>query len=264
MSDNFWKNLSNIFGYMVMAATFGVMIFVANMEIKDLDLWLHIGVGRHIVQNGFSVPSVDILSCTMAGKPWINHEWLFQVMVYYIHHLWGPDGLITMQVILVTVTLLILLLLAYNKEKQLAVLFSLLLVSLVYYVRFTIRPDLFSLLFFTLYILFLSFHINKRWVIYALVAVQVLWTNMHGFFFFGPLFVLISLFAEWLKRHVRLPYEWNSVGRLTDAEYRKLGFIFIIVSLACLLNPLTFRGPGTRLVFSSRFPENRRFSLTRL
>lgn len=242
MSEFFWKKLSLLTGLFLLAAVFGLHIFLSNLEIKDLDLWLHIGVGRYIVEHGFHIPSVDVLSCSIAGKPWVNHEWLFQVLVYFIFQNWGPDGLITMQTALVTVTLLTLLFLGYNNEKQLATIFCLLLVSMVFQGRFTTRPDLFSLFFFALYIYTLSLYIDRKWSVAALFIIQVLWTNMHGFFFFGPLFVLIGLAAEWLKRHAPLPYEWNKIGRLTDEEYKRLKVILGVVLLACLFNPLTFKG----------------------
>ena len=147
-----------------------------------------------------------------------------------------------MQVVLVTITMLFLLILGYNKDKQLATIFILLLTSLVYQGRFTTRPDLFSLLFFVLYIFVLSFHIDKKWSIGALFIIQILWTNFHGFFFFGPFFVIIALVAELLKRNVKLPYEWNNIGRLDDDEFKRLKFILGAVILACIFNPLTFKG----------------------
>jgi len=71
MSDYFYKRLSNIFGLIAIAATFALATFMAGLEVKDLDLWLHIGTGRFIVQNGY-VPTVDVLSHTLAGQPWIT------------------------------------------------------------------------------------------------------------------------------------------------------------------------------------------------
>lgn len=242
MSGTFWKRLSLVAGLFTLAAIFGLHIFASNLELKDLDIWLHIGVGRYIVEHGFQIPTVDVLSCSIAGNPWVNHEWLFQVIVYWLYTNWGADGIITLQTVLVTVTLLILVFLGYNKDKQLATLFCLLLVSLVYQGRFTTRPDLFSLLFFALYIFILSLFIDRRWSVWVLFVIQVLWTNIHGFFFFGPLFVMIGLFAEWLKRHAPLPYEWNHMGRLTDDEYRRLKIILAAVVLACVVNPLTVKG----------------------
>src|SRR5262245_26777914 len=107
MSEAFWKKLSLLAGLFLLAAIFGLHIFTSNLEIKDLDLWLHIGVGRYIVEHGFRVPTVDVLSSTIAGKEWVNHEWLFQVIVYYIYNAFGANGIITMQTVLVTITLLI-------------------------------------------------------------------------------------------------------------------------------------------------------------
>ena len=242
MSERFWKNLSHLAGLFSLVAVFSLLVFAANIEIKDLDLWLHIGMGRYIVTHGFAVPSVDVLSCSIAGKPWVNHEWLFQIIVYYINKFWGPDGLIMMQVVVVTLTMTILLFLGYNKRNQFGSVLMLLLVTIVYQGRFTIRPDLYSLLFFALYIFILSFYIDRKWSLYVLFLIQLLWSNMHGFFFFGPLFVLIGIVAEWLKRHVPLPYQWNSVARLSDDEYRRMRWIFVFLVLACLFNPLTFRG----------------------
>jgi len=242
MSDSFYQKLSNIMGLFVLVAIFCLLVMMANLELKDFDIWLHMGVGQHIVENGFQIPDKDVLSSTVAGKPWVNHEWLFQVIVYKLYNLWGEEGLINMQVVIVTFTLLILLFLGYNKEKQLSSVFILLLLSLVYHSRFTTRPDLFSLLFFSLYIFLLAFFLHKRWSIYAFFILQVIWTNMHGFFFFGPLFVLIGIFAEFLKRRVRLPYEWNKVGRLTNDEYKRLKLIFFVVILACFFNPLFLKG----------------------
>ena len=86
MRDSFYKKLSIYAGLFVIAATFALSIFISNVEIRDLDLWLHIGMGRYIVENGFRVPNVDVLSCTISGQHWVNHEWLFQVVVYFIHN----------------------------------------------------------------------------------------------------------------------------------------------------------------------------------
>jgi len=241
MSDEFYKRLSMIAGLFALAAIFILTIFMANLEIKDLDIWLHLGMGRTIVQTGV-VPDQDVLSCTIAGRPWVNHEWLFQVLVFLIYQAGGADGLITMQVVIVAITMMVLFLLGYNRENQLPCIFMLLLVFLVYQHRFTTRPDLFSLLFFALYILLMSFFLDRKWSLPVLFVIQVLWTNMHGFFFFGPLFVLIGIAAEWIKRHVPLPYEWNEVGRLTDDEFGRLKMIFLFVVAACLINPLGLEG----------------------
>ena len=241
MFNNIWQKINYLVGIITLGALFGLIICVTGVEIKDLDLWLHLAMGKFITLNKY-VPSVDILSCTVRGTPWVNHEWLFQVILYNIYTVFGPDGLIRMQTVVVTSTMLLLLFLGYHKDRQLSTTFILLMVFLVYQQRFTIRPDIYSLLFFTLYIFILSLHMNKRWALFSLFFIQVLWVNMHGFFFFGPLFILIGLISEWMKRRVPLPYDWNNCGRLTDDEYQRMGAAFVIVVLASLINPLTVEG----------------------
>ncbi len=241
MSDNLWRKINYFVGILPLGALFGLIVFVTGIEIKDLDLWLHLAMGKFIMLKHF-VPATDVFSCTLQGATWINHEWLFQVIVYNIYTIFGPDGLIKMQTVVVTSTMGILLFLGYHKDRQLLTTFTLLMVFLVYQQRFTIRPDIYSLLFFTLYVFILSLHIDKRWAVFSLFFIQVLWVNMHGFFFFGPLFILIGLISEWIKRRVPLPYSWNESGRLTDTEYGRMKMAFIMVILASLINPLTFKG----------------------
>ena len=241
MTNNFWKKVDHVVGLFPLLAIFGVLVISANIEIKDLDLWLHIAMGKFITLHR-SIPSVDMLSCSVGGSPWVNHEWLFQIIIYNIFNVFGGDGLILMQVIVVSLTMLILLFLGYNKNRQLLTAVVLFFLYMVYQHRFTIRPDIFSLLFFSIYIFVLSLHIDKKWSIVVLFIVQIIWSNMHGYFFFGPLFVCIGIFSEFIKRHLRLPYEWNDSGRLTDDEYKRMKVILLFVLAACLFNPLFIKG----------------------
>jgi hypothetical protein len=241
MSERFWRNLSTTFGWLSIGMLFALVTFCSSLEIKDLDLWLHLRMGWWICQHGF-VPNYDVLSGTIAGKAWVNHEWLFQVLVYQVQKAYSFNGLITMQSGVVALTFMVLLFLGYSRDRQLLSVYTLLLVLMVYETRFTIRPDIFSLLFFVLFIYILSMQIKKRWAVYALVALQVLWTNMHGYFFFGPLLVGVGVLSEFIKRHLPLPYEWNTAGRLDDGEYKWLKKILPLLVLACCVNPLTFKG----------------------
>ncbi|MDP8212528.1 MAG: tetratricopeptide repeat protein [Candidatus Zapsychrus exili] len=259
MNNKFWQKTNYFFGLLPLGALFGLLVYVAGVEIKDLDIWLHLAMGKFITINHF-VPDFDVLSFSIAGKSWINHEWLFQVIVYNIFNTWGPDGVIKMQIAVVTMTMFMLLLVGYNKNRQFITTFFLLIVFLVYQHRFTTRPDLFSLLFFTIYIFILSLHIDKKWSLPVLFIVQVLWSNIHGFFFFGPLFIFVGIFSEFIKRHVKLPAEWNESGRLTNVEYGRLKILFIITIFACFFNPCVVAGALYPVkVFFSLSGENKIF-----
>jgi len=241
MSNWFYKKLSCIIGWMAIAVLFGLIIFSANIEIKDLDLWLHLAAGRFIVDHG-AIPQMDVLSFVLSGTPWINHEWLFQVIVHWIYQAGGADGLILMQVIVVTLTFLLLLILGCRHERQFAPTFILLLVLLVYQLRMTFRPDIYSLLFLTIYIFILCLFARKRSSLLILFFVQILWVNMHGFFILGPLIVGIGFVSEWGKRHFNLPFAYSQIDRLTDEEYKMIKQLLLVVIAACFINPYGWAG----------------------
>lgn len=241
MGEWLLKKVNWAAGFLSVIVLFGVIVYTANIEIKDLDLWLHLAMGKHIVETG-TIPTTDILSATLRGANWVNHEWLFQVIVYFLYNSFGPDGLITMQVLLIGLTFSLLLMLGYREELQLVPVTILFFVFMVLQLRFTHRPDLFSLLFFVIYFLILSSQLERKISLLFLFVIQILWNNIHGFFIFGPMIVFIGLLGEWIKRHVPLPYSWNEIARLTDKEYSRLKYALGIVLLACLCNPHFLHG----------------------
>jgi len=267
MSEWFWKRLDQASGWIAGLVLFGVIGFTATIEIKDLDLWLHLAAGKYILSHG-SIPQVDIFSSTIAGAPWIDHEWLFQVIVYSVYRLTGVNGLLGLQVLMVVLTSgLVFSFLsgrASSPEKkqsyQFAGLVLLFLILLVYKLRFTLRPDLFSLLFFVTFLRLLTSHVHKKYSLGLVFLTQVLWSNMHGFFILGPVLILMAMSAELAKRHLPLPFEWGRVRRLKDEDMRRLGQMFVISLLACLINPYFIRGVAYPLsVFFSLSGESKIF-----
>ena len=259
MSEWFWKRLSFFVGGAAVFSLFWSILLAANVEIKDLDLWLHLAAGRYIVEH-HHIPLEDVFSCALAHKPWSNHEWLFQVIVYFFYRLAGFDGLIGLQAVVVAVTFAFLLMLGYSRKRQFAPLLMLFLVLLICQFRFTLRPEIFSLLFFALYLYILAVHLTSRWGVWILFLVQVLWSNIHGFFILGPFIIAVKVCGEWMKRHVSLPSQWNQAGRLSLKEYAWLREVFFVVLLACLFNPYFIKGAWYPLgVFFSMGGGNRIF-----
>jgi tetratricopeptide (TPR) repeat protein len=241
ISEWFFKKLNVIGSVLAVVVLLGLVMYAANIEIKDLDLWLHLATGKHIVQTG-QIPKVDILSGTIAGSPWINHEWLFQVIVFLLYDGLGLDGIISLQVILVSFIFILLLMMGCRERFQLVPILLLYCVFMVFQLRFTHRPDLFSLLFFVCYFYILAAQLDRKAALFSLFILQVLWNNIHGFFILGPVIVLIGLIGEWIKRHAALPFQWNQTGRLSNEEYTRLKYAFGVVLFACLLNPHFLEG----------------------
>jgi hypothetical protein len=74
----------------VAAGLFLIAACSSLVKARSYDLWWHLEAGERIVST-LSVPRADDFSFTSAGAPWIDHEWLFQVLLYGFHTL-GPLG----------------------------------------------------------------------------------------------------------------------------------------------------------------------------
>ena len=234
--------LYTFLGVIALATTLTLIYLMAHHALFDKDIWLHLKTGEIIVRNT-AIPNVDIFSYTINGKPWINHEWLFQVIYYLIYVKWGVGGLITAQTYAVILPFIILLLIGYKKLKSYFLVAVLILISaFASEVRFNIRPDILSLTFFTIYLYFLNFGTNKK-TIFVLVLLQVFWVNIHGYFFLGPMLILLLIASEFLRRNLSiLPAGWKKEAILNDTVYQRMIWLFILTVAACFINPQGISG----------------------
>jgi hypothetical protein len=87
---------------------FFVAIFAANrFFLSDPDTYWHIATGRWIlVERAF--PRHDIFSHTAAGQPWVNMEWLAQIMLAWTYNWLGWGGLILLCGLLIALTFVLL------------------------------------------------------------------------------------------------------------------------------------------------------------
>lgn len=237
MSLDFLKNIDRLFRYFAILIFLGMTAYLTNLEVRDLDIWLHLASGKYILQHKV-VPQVDFLSCTVVGKPWINHEWLFQVLIAFIYQIWGTDGWIFTQGILIGAILMGVLLLCWSQEINVVLVWFVFLVLQAFDIRIVLRPDIFSLLFYIIYLhVIFKFLRNKNspWFLFFL---QILWTNIHGFFIFGPLTLMIILGAETVVRRLKL----GKTSLFNELDYDQLKKSCFLTSAACFMSPSFIHG----------------------
>src|SRR5439155_1208757 len=58
----------------------------------DYDWWWHLRTGQLIWEQR-AIPTADPYSFTNAGRPWVVHEWLFEVLTYLGYRAIGYSGL---------------------------------------------------------------------------------------------------------------------------------------------------------------------------
>lgn len=239
--DKLLGNLEYALGITLLISIFVFIYLQMSQELSDPDIWLHLKTGEYIVQNK-AVPRADIFSAPASGREWIDHSWLVQVIFYLVFHLGGVDNLIFLSALLVALAFLFLFFSVYRRRQDLLLCLSILFVAvLASKIRFNIRPENFSVFFFSLYLFILTRWINNKGV-FILPLVQLLWVNCHGFFILGPLVVGVFLLAEKLKKAKLLPWEWNEAEVLDKASYRNLIVVFFLICLVCFINPYGYKG----------------------
>src|ERR1700733_9062050 len=80
---------SNVF----VAVVFLGLFAMAARNVTDPDVWWHLRTGQYIVEHT-SVPHTDPFSYTRAGKPWVAHEWLTEVLLFETERVAGLGALI--------------------------------------------------------------------------------------------------------------------------------------------------------------------------
>ena len=83
-----------------------LLIFgAAIVTPADADLWGHLAFGRDIVSSSQPIQT-DRYSFT-ADQPWINHEWLSEVLFFAVYRIAGAPGLIAFKLSIIAAVLII-------------------------------------------------------------------------------------------------------------------------------------------------------------
>lgn len=218
----------------------------------DLDMGWHLATGRYVVQH-HAVPSTDILSYTSPGAEWIYPPFA-GVFFYGIYSAFGYAGL-TWFCALALMTLVALLMQGYSRRESIAAAVLAIIAVPTLAVRMAPRPDLFSHLFFAIFLIQLwRFHRSGAGVsgveaahdegatlarrarhrLWILPAVMLLWVNVHPGFIAGLGILFAYLLVEALE--FAFPSRETTLLRLRQAWPA-----LAITLVATLMNPFGFK-----------------------
>lgn len=160
----------------------------------DIDFWWHLETGELIAATG-QVPTTDPFSYTVAGRPWVAHEWLWELVAYLIYTLGGYRLLVLLSALVVAGTALLLYRLARRLGLNEFVAAALVIWAIVLTLPSVgVRPRELTHLFLALYLnrlfLYREGLVRRLWV---LPAIMVVWVNVHGPFVLG--LVLLGIFV---------------------------------------------------------------------
>jgi hypothetical protein len=205
---------------------------ILHKPIFSADIWHHLKIGEYVVQHHYELPKVDPFCYTTQGKPLVHHEWLSQIILYHMHDAFGFGGIRALRDFLLLGVLAMVFWIAYRHSGFFPV--ALLVLCVVVYLirtRYMIRPELFSLFFFTLfYAWFITWQRKfsvPTYVIFFLLC--VFWINLHPLMLLFGAFLLITCTSQIGKR---LPWMRNYF-HFSDPPYNPVVLLslFLIASL---------------------------------
>ena len=203
--------------------TFVALGALAGPTYADADLWGHVRFGLDILSAGH-LPSVDPYSFT-SDVMWVNHEWLAEVLFALAYQWAGVVGLIWIKLaVLAGVMALASRSLREDVPAPLVRDFFVGLIILLTFARTgAVRPQLFSVLLFTVLVVTLrsADRSGSRSVCW-LPLVFALWANLHGGWITG-----LCVLGLWCALA-----SWSSA--VTRAG------LFLGCALATLINPYGF------------------------
>jgi hypothetical protein len=175
---------------------------------RDGDLYLQLASGRFISAHGLAV--VDPFRTIAHGEPWLNQQWLAELVAYKVVGWAGVTGLTVLYAGLLAAPLALLLWLCRRKGVAMLVALAVFYCPGLWVIVHP-RAAGFSLLGFSvlvaiLLLAWLRRHpgspapLRLRWAIPATLAVFALWANLHGGFVAGLLLIAVAtggLALEW-------------------------------------------------------------------
>lgn len=205
-----------------------------NDQSFNQDLGRHLKLGE-IIWNTQSVPKTNLFSYTYPDFPFINHHWLFEIIVYLGSITIGINALLALKLILLL--LIVGLVLLFARRTRSALFFSISFVFLhLLRGRTELRPELLSFLFTILFLYLLELFLRKNSkLIYILPAISLIWANSHIYFPVG-FFIIIVFLADLIFQ--------KYVQKVKNLE-NKIATLFVILGtsvLSTFINPNLIKG----------------------
>lgn len=220
------------------AAAAAALLFVVTLQVHrldDADTWWHLASGR-LIADGGGVPARDPFSYTAEGAPWLNRQWLFEVGLYGLWRLGGPQAVILGTAALFVAAFACAWRLARRHLPAWAAAAVVFLAAEAAVERFTIRPEAATFLFLAVELLLLEGRLGWGTVA-ALIGLQALWANMHALSVLGLLPLGAELAAAVAARWLPLPAGWRAVNRRPDDEIGRLAVATVGAVLAQAATP---------------------------
>src|SRR5258708_31953559 len=175
------------------AALFILIAIAAVAPIRSYDYFWHLTTGRWIVEH-HSIPRVDPFAVASAQVPWINGEWLYEIVLYALHGIAGDPGISIISALLAAAIFAAGFVFSTREN---AVGPALLIAAIAFAGasdRLGVRPAAAAALLIVIALGILSSRIRLTPLVIAYACLTVVWINVHPAALLAPGLALIAMF----------------------------------------------------------------------
>jgi len=216
-----------LYKFAIIFLVFLISFVCFSYNFADPDLWGHIKFGEETYKTK-TIQRYDNYSYVFSGRDWVNHEWLSEVIFYVLYRFLGSAGLVLFKItlgLIITFMLLKIILLRIKSSWQFLSILLIISVSVISF-GFSIRPQIFTYLFFTLFLYLLClFKYKDKNFIFLTPLIMIFWVNVHGGFVSGIGLLLIFIIGGLISKDIN------------NKKLLILSFIFLATCASTIINP---------------------------
>jgi hypothetical protein len=218
----------------VVALFYALFLFQGYTSFfRDSDAGWHIRTGEMILRTA-SLPHTDPYSFSRANQPWIDWEWLSDVLSGAVHQTFGLSGIVMLYGLAIAAGVWLWFRLNWDAGGNfiLACVLASPMLSICN-LHWLARPHVLSWLFFLAAVRFcerLEGPLTWQQGL-GVAAFSALWANVHGSFFFAVLIPLVWGAGKWLNGLL-----WESANK-KEHRLKSVLLVAAIAAAATLLNP---------------------------
>lgn len=228
-------SLSNLFIFLLFSALF----YLTLRPIIDPDFWWHLRTGQLMTESG-AIPQADPFSFTMQGQAWTTHEWLSELLFYQVYKIGGFEFLTVLFSLLITGAYALAYLRSPKPARPYVAGFVTLLAAVASGPVWGVRPQMLTLLFFSLYLFLLDrYRASGNFkLLIPLPFLMILWVNLHAGYILGLVLILVYLLGWAIELGCHRIRHNDAENQPSEGKALKnLAFAFLATSAAIALNP---------------------------
>jgi len=231
-------------GRICFAGIIALAFLMSFHTLVDTDTFWQLKTGE-IIFESHRVPHQDIFSFTVAGKEWIDSQWLFQLIIYILYRIGGYAGMILFGGILMALTWTLILVPGYDSKRYFRLIPLGLVSLLAASSRLRLRPEFLTFFFLALELFLLHlYRQGKSKALYPIPVLILLWVNSQGLWPMG-LFILMAMLAEQvlaLPQFGLQKYFKLAPGPAGKKAILELGICLAVSALVIWMNPYGWKG----------------------